>query len=264
MFFREAIENYKEAQKQNPGSRLPISNMGSVYDFMRDFDSAETTWKRLVSVWPEFVAGHKDLAWFYIKRDGSVTKARQIIEETVKKYGSKGITNHVHDILMLDGKFEDALNYVTPASYGLPHFYFQLAWDNFFYLNRISTARAYADSAKPLLEARVASEPDIRHWHYDLGIICAILGEKERAVKEGKIVAKFIPVNKDAMFAPNSLQRIAVIYVLVGEYDAAIDKLEYLFSIPYDLTVPLLKTDPVWAPLRGHPRFQKLIAREEK
>ena len=41
--------------------------------------------------------------------------------------------------------------------------------------------------------------------------------------------------------------------------DAAIDQLEYLLSIPSIISIPLLNSDPTWAPLRDHPRFQKLL-----
>ena len=46
---------------------------------------------------------------------------------------------------------------------------------------------------------------------------------------------------------------------MVGEYDKAFDQIEYLLSIPGELLIPLLKLDPVWAPLHGLPRFQKLV-----
>ena len=51
---------------------------------------------------------------------------------------------------------------------------------------------------------------------------------------------------------------VAVIAVL-GDQDAAIDQLEVLLSIPSTLTVPLLKLDPQWDPLREHPRFKGLV-----
>ena len=46
---------------------------------------------------------------------------------------------------------------------------------------------------------------------------------------------------------------------MVGEYDLAIDKLEYLLSIPGELSVPYIKLDPVWRPLSNIPRFQNLL-----
>ena len=46
---------------------------------------------------------------------------------------------------------------------------------------------------------------------------------------------------------------------MLGEQDAAIDQLDILLSIPSWLTVPLLKLDPQWDPLREHPRFKALV-----
>jgi serine/threonine-protein kinase len=52
---------------------------------------------------------------------------------------------------------------------------------------------------------------------------------------------------------------LAHIYVLLGEYDIAINKLEYLLSIPSYISVPILHLDPRWDPLRQHPKFQRLL-----
>ena len=53
--------------------------------------------------------------------------------------------------------------------------------------------------------------------------------------------------------------RLARIYVLTGDYDAAIDPLEHALSVPSIISVPLLRFDPLWDPLRDHPRFQRII-----
>jgi hypothetical protein len=51
---------------------------------------------------------------------------------------------------------------------------------------------------------------------------------------------------------------------MVGEYDEAFDLIEHLLSIPGDISIPLLKTDPAWAPLRSLPRFQKLTEKFQR
>jgi hypothetical protein len=47
--------------------------------------------------------------------------------------------------------------------------------------------------------------------------------------------------------------------VMVGEYDAAIEQLEFLLERPGWISIPLLRLDPAWDPLRKHPRFKKLV-----
>jgi hypothetical protein len=54
---------------------------------------------------------------------------------------------------------------------------------------------------------------------------------------------------------------MAQIYTMVGEYDLAIDELEYHLSIPAWSTPAYLKSDPFFAPLRDHPRFIELTER---
>jgi hypothetical protein len=55
------------------------------------------------------------------------------------------------------------------------------------------------------------------------------------------------------------VEALAKIYVMVDEFDAAIDQLEFLLSRPGEMSIPLLRLDPFWGPLRNHPRFKKLV-----
>jgi hypothetical protein len=56
------------------------------------------------------------------------------------------------------------------------------------------------------------------------------------------------------------MEQLARIYTMVGEYAAAIDRLEALLAVPSPTSVPMLRVDPTWNPLTGHPRFRRLLA----
>jgi hypothetical protein len=57
---------------------------------------------------------------------------------------------------------------------------------------------------------------------------------------------------------------MAQIYTIVGEYDLAIDELEYHLSIPARSSPAFLRADPLFAPLHDNPRFLALIGKYEK
>jgi len=80
-----------------------------------------------------------------------------------------------------------------------------------------------------------------------------------QAIEEGKYGVKLAPETK--LFAShfNTTKDLATIYMMVGDYDEAMKEVEYLLTIPGELSIPLLQLDPAWAPLRDHPRFKKLI-----
>ena len=53
------------------------------------------------------------------------------------------------------------------------------------------------------------------------------------------------------------------IYAQLGEADAALELIELLLSMPAgrEVSVPLLRLDPTFDPLRSDPRFEALLAR---
>jgi serine/threonine-protein kinase len=75
-----------------------------------------------------------------------------------------------------------------------------------------------------------------------------------------------VPVSLDAYAGPGYVQNLAEILVFVGEYDEAMDKLEYLMSIPAGqfVSISTLRNSPVFDPLRDHPRFKRLLEKYSK
>jgi hypothetical protein len=55
----------------------------------------------------------------------------------------------------------------------------------------------------------------------------------------------------------------AEVFAHAGDHDNAIALLERLFDLPAgrEASVALLRADPAWDPLRGDPRFERLLSR---
>ena len=126
-------------------------------------------------------------------------------------------------------------------------------------MNEKDRARISFDSALTILEKEVKERPDDARMHSSLGIVYAALGRKEEAIQEGKMAVELCPVSKDHNLGVPRIKDLATIYTTVGDYEAALDQIEYLLSIPGYFSVPLLRLDPIWDPLRHHPRLQRLL-----
>ena len=82
-------------------------------------------------------------------------------------------------------------------------------------------------------------------------------------MRAGEHAVELMPISKDAARRAHPAIELAKIYTRVGETDKALDLIDELLSIPCDLSVGLLRLDPVWDPLRDHPRFQALLEKYE-
>jgi tetratricopeptide (TPR) repeat protein len=121
-------------------------------------------------------------------------------------------------------------------------------------------ARAYADSTRVSLEEQLRATPDNAQQRAFLGLALAYLGRKTDAIREGERAVALSPISRDGYTGPYLQHQLARIYLLVGEPGKAVDLLEPLLTVPYHLSPGWLRIDPTLAPLRGNPRFEKLVA----
>jgi hypothetical protein len=121
---------------------------------------------------------------------------------------------------------------------------------------RLREARAYADSARADLER---AQPLDALRHAMLGWALALQGRKSDAIHHGRTGVEMLPLSKDAMGAPALIWLQARTYALAGEPDSAVAQIKVLLSVPSLTSIPELRINPFWDPLRGNPEFERLL-----
>ena len=121
------------------------------------------------------------------------------------------------------------------------------------------------DSARIQFESIIRSNPQSAYvavYRSSLGLAYAGLRRCDQAIRIGEEAVRMIPISRDAIIGPALIGYLAEIYLRCGKYDQAIDQLDTWLSVPSDVSVELLRVDPLWEPLRTNPRFQRILGRK--
>ncbi len=119
--------------------------------------------------------------------------------------------------------------------------------------------RRNSEEAEQAFARQLAESPEDAQLHVIRGLALAYLGRREEAIREGERGMELLSISKDAYTAAYNLHQVIRIYVVLGEREKALDRLEQLLRIPYYLSPGWLSIDPNFDRLRGHPRFEKLL-----
>ena len=142
-------------------------------------------------------------------------------------------------------------------------FYFPKSW----YQGMI--AREKGDAAKAttafrecrdILAQRLVVKPEHARTIAVLAQVDANLGQKDLALSEAQHAIELMPVSKDIYDGALVLEGLAQVYTWSGDRDRAIEVVEKLLTMPGYTNYARLKLHPLWAALRGDPRFEKIVA----
>jgi TolB-like protein/class 3 adenylate cyclase/Flp pilus assembly protein TadD len=126
--------------------------------------------------------------------------------------------------------------------------------------------------ARSELESFLKEQPKNSDLIGDLALTNMGLGDKAAVLALAERAMATNPIEKNPVTGPASLEVLARVAARLGEPDRAIAALQKLLSIPYEgslassvpLTPALLRLDPMFDPLRGDPRFEKLAHSDGK
>jgi TolB-like protein/Tfp pilus assembly protein PilF len=141
-------------------------------------------------------------------------------------------------------------------------FYYPKAWfEAMIARAKGDSARAMAafSRARSILEQRLAVKSEDARTIAVLAQVDAGLGHKELAIQEAQHAVDLMPVSKDIYDGALVLEGLAQVYTWTNEPDRAIGLLQKLVTMPGYTNYARLKLHPMWNPLRGDPRFEKIV-----
>ncbi|MHC4146992.1 MAG: protein kinase domain-containing protein [Planctomycetota bacterium] len=265
--FEQALVHIKKASELDPLSPELAFELADTYMLARKYPEAEYYYKRS-ALSPDLPWPYANGGWLYLRWQGDIQKARAAFEQVSWK---SGYLEHPYDLYksvlfdVFERKYQAALENLSSVKLESFDTQFIFIPKELLFaqisglMGNQQSEKAYYESARSILEPKIQELPEDSRFHSSLGIAYAGLDLKDDAIREGELATELLPVTKDAWRGAFRIDDLARIYVMVGEFDKAIEKLEFLLSIPSELTVPLLRLDPAWDPLRDHPRFKKLV-----
>src|ERR1700736_3671243 len=127
-----------------------------------------------------------------------------------------------------------------------------------------SGARAAFTAARAEVEKTMREQADYAQGIAVPRLLDAGLGRKDDAIREGSRAVALVPVSKDAIDGADLILNLAAIYAWTGEKDLALKQLAEAARMPSTLNYGWLRLHPDWDPLRGDPRFEKIMEEAKK
>jgi TolB-like protein/Flp pilus assembly protein TadD len=263
----ESTANLEKSAALDPRDANTLINLASNYMALRKFEAADKTVDRAIAIAPQSFEIASLKGYLAILWKGDLSMAEKQYSSIPGDSDPTGVMAWLRSgVLIWERKFPEALavlqkfpgeTFATVTTAPMP----KSLLEGTIYSLQGDEQRAQTkfEHARELSEQLLRDAPEDAARHAQHGLILAGLGRKQDAIAAGKRAVELLPESQDAMDGPKCTASLAQIYALTGETDEAFRLIDHLLSVPNGLTIPVLKLDPIWDPLRKDPRFQALI-----
>jgi serine/threonine-protein kinase len=263
--WKEAVTSIARAVELDPLTYGNLEDLAETYIQVRDYARGEQAADRAITLAPDVPGVYGQKLQLYVLWEGHFDQGRAVMREALRHMSFAKLMAdapaHTDAVFGADPAYSAELAALQPAAYGdNPAGYFLLKARAYRLRGEPERSRVYSDSLAAVVRALLRERPDEPLTHSALGIAEAYLGHRAEAVQEGRGAVGLLPLSKDAFDAPLARIHLAEIYTAVGEPDSAVEQLRAALAVPSMVSVASLKVDPFWAPLKGNPRFERLVA----
>ncbi|HSE27334.1 MAG TPA: protein kinase, partial [Gemmatimonadales bacterium] len=258
-----ALTKLERARELDPRSVRTLASLQNALVYSRRLDEALDVSQANIALEPIDVTAAKWQVMAHLAKADLASARRAVDAAKARGIPAPIIAADFAGILEMSWVLEDAdrelLFRLTPAAFDNDIAWWgqSLAtahWD----AGHKAVGRAYADSALAESKAQADGAPQDSQLRALYAVMLAYLGRPEAVTEGGRGVA--LTPNRDGNEAAYEIHQMVRIHLALGQNDRALERLEQLMRLPYHISPGWLRLDPAFAPLRGNPRFERLIA----
>jgi TolB-like protein/Flp pilus assembly protein TadD len=274
--WQRGLSELTKCEERDPRDASLPANIGASYCHLRMWQEAKRAGLRSLALDPHNVVGMRTVYLSCLNGAGDIKEARRTLQtfpfdEHLSTNSLRGgVATIIGDstyLYVIERDFAAALSGwknettdpdETRARLAARVAIHVLAGDS-------ASAPGEIEKARNLLEARVRERQDDVFAMTQLSWVNLALEQNDEALRLEDHAVGLLPVERDALTGPAVLTGLAEIQARTGKSGEAVKTLRRLLSIPAGLSVsiPRLKIDPVWDPIRNDPGFQKLLTGTE-
>jgi TolB-like protein/Tfp pilus assembly protein PilF len=268
--WEEAIRNLERAADLDPRNVFTLEQLALSYQLLRRYAETESLLDRILTIEPNNLEIKAARAFVELDWKADTRPLHQLIEEV--RATNPGTTQSIVNYWLFCALAERDAAGAREALIASGENPITLANENVVFsrpfvegliarmTNDDAKARSAFTSARLEQEKIIGVEPNYGPALCVLGLIDAGLGCKEEALREGSRAVDLLPVKKDAVGGAEIVKYLAAIAASVNDKDLANDQLAIVADRPSSISYGQLKLLPFWDPLRGDPRFEKIVA----
>jgi TolB-like protein len=265
----DATQNLQRACELDPRNVPYLLALGATYNmWLHDYEQYGKVLDRVFALHPEFRATRVFRAFIEVDQRADTGPWRTAIEKILAEDPASAkdpfLTDQCFILALFDRDLDAAGVLATTLSQknsgGDP----DLGRD--FWMGVVARLKGDETSARAALTRALAEQKDeIRNpddmWLLcGLGLIDALLGKKEEALSEGRRAIEMLPIVKNSTADGYVKRYFVMACAWAGERELALEHLEVVARIPGGPSYGDLRLNPMWDPLRGDPRFEKIVA----
>src|SRR6266513_894246 len=267
----DATHNLQRACERDPRNLPYLVMLGGTYNLeLHDYEQYAKVMDRILALHPDRKPTRIWRAFIEVDHRADTGPWRVAIEKILAEDPASAkdpfLTGHRFTLALLDRDLDAAGDLAAALSPKDSEVAVYPDFGRNFWMGVVARLKGDETSARAALTMALAEQKEeIRNpddvWLLScLGLIDAILGKKEEALSEGRRAIKMLPIAKNLTTDGYVKRYFAMICAWAGERELALQQLEVVARIPGGPSYGDLRLNPMWDPLRGDPRFEKIIA----